>query len=118
MTGFLNRPALLAADDGGWELDHPLHYVSKAEETITIPKGFWTDLASIPRVAQLAIEVNGPHRPAAILHDYLYSVKDRSRSEADSLFLEAMELSGVGWFTRWAMYSAVRVGGWVAWGKD
>jgi len=114
---FVTTPVLrVRADDDLWELDEPLTYVTLDAETITVPAGFVTDLASIPRAFQNLISVNGRHRAPAILHDYLYSIRDRERSMCDDLFLEAMASVGVRWSQRWVMYLAVRIGGWVAWG--
>jgi hypothetical protein len=118
MTGFLNVPALAPAEDMEWRLVQPLFYATKDAEVVQIPAGFITDLASIPRALHAVIPVNGRHRPAAILHDYLYVVQDRSRKAADSLFLEAMELGGVRWTQRYVMYHAVRVGGWLPWMRN
>lgn len=84
---------------------------------IEVPKGFKTDLASIPRLFQWLISVNGLHRAAAILHDYLYQEKPDwcTRALADQIFLEAMKVAGETWWRRRAMYTAVRLGGWLYW---
>ena len=86
---------------------------------VEIPAGFETDLASIPRSFMGLIPVNGKHRNAAIVHDYLYVIKPDwcSRSLADSVFLEAMQVLGESRLRRAAMYAAVRVGGWVYWNR-
>jgi len=84
------------------------------KKTIAVPNGFTTDFASIPRALQLFIPKMARHRAAAVVHDYLYSIKSRyktTRKEADQVFLEAMKASGVNWCTRHAMYRAVRVFG-------
>ncbi|AUN95393.1 DUF1353 domain-containing protein [Pseudazoarcus pumilus] len=99
---------------GEWVLHAPFVWQTD-DERIVVPEGFRTDLASIPRLFQGLIPVNGRHRRAAVLHDYLYVVQDRSRSAADRLFLTAMESVGVRWSQRWVMYAAVRVGGWLPW---
>lgn len=112
---FIDVPVLQVADSGEWILKEKLTYVTEAGEIITVPEGFVTDLASIPRAFHWLIPVNGKHRSAAIIHDYLYVVKDRSRSEADAIFLEAMKSSGVRWSQRRVMYLAVRLGGGIAW---
>ena len=41
-------------------------------DSLVIPAGFVSDLASIPGVAQSLISKLGPHIRAAIVHDYLY----------------------------------------------
>lgn len=115
---FSNQPILTPSDkDGLWLLLADLVYQTKAGEVITVPAGFDTDLASIPRIFHSVIPVNGKHRSPAIIHDYLYVVQDRSRSEADAIFLEAMESVGVRWTQRQTMYWAVRVGGWLPWNQ-
>lgn len=112
---FTTTPTLAVGDDDLWTLTLPLEYITEAGESIVVPAGFETDLASIPQVFQNLIPINGRHRAPAILHDYLYSIKDRTRKACDDLFLEAMKSVGVRWSQRWVMYLAVRVGGWVGW---
>ena len=115
---FFDTPILTPLGDGEWRLFAPLGYVTRSGETIIVPAGFITDLASIPRVFRLLIPVNGRHRAAAIIHDYLFVIQDRPRSEVDRVFLEAMEDCDVGAVQRYAMYSAVRIGGWLPWLKN
>ena len=115
---FRNDPILAPHDDGEWKLFADLNYETSAGQVLTIPHGFITDLASIPRVFHGLIPVNGKHRAAAIVHDYLYVTQIMSRAESDRIFLEAMEDLGVRWSQRWAMYSAVRIGGWLPWRKN
>lgn len=111
---FIDSPVLRVGDNNRWVLAHKLTYVTDAGEVIEVPAGFETDLASIPRLLHWMIPVNGKHRAAAIIHDYLYTIRDRSRAEADAIFLEAMKESGVRWTQRRAMYLGVRMGGWFA----
>ena len=71
--------------------------------------------------------------PAAVIHDFLYSVEHRgfvpnpdkpnrttklTRKVADKVFLRAMKDCNVGFFRRRLIYSAVRVFGWVAYKKE
>jgi|TARA_R110002094_G_scaffold153354_1_gene140869 hypothetical protein len=101
------------AVEGGYELLAPLKYYSTVlNKTIEVPTGFFTDFASIPRVARVFITGHGQDRWAAVVHDYLYSV-GYDRRTADVIFLEAMAVSGVGFFKRRLMYRAVRTGGWM-----
>jgi Protein of unknown function (DUF1353) len=87
---------------------------------ITVPEGFITDWASIPRFAQLFIPKDVGRR-AAVVHDYLYSTHGEygrwTRKECDRVFLEAMACLEVPWVARHIMYVAVRAGGWVPWNK-
>lgn len=115
---FVGAAVLLVGDEPDeWILDAPLCYITRRSNVIVIPRGFVTDLASIPRVLYVAIPVNGRHRRAAILHDWLYEKQPMDREQCDQLFLEAMEDCGVGWLLRQAMYAGVRIGGWLPWGR-
>jgi hypothetical protein len=85
---------------------------------ITIPAGFKTDFASVPRAFWSIIPPWGKYSEAALVHDYLYSaaskaIKSMSRKEADDIFLELMKEAGVPWWQRQAIYWAVRM-----WGKS
>jgi hypothetical protein len=83
---------------------------------IKIPKGFYTDGASVPKIFWNIFSPFGEYFPAALVHDFLYS-KDSDdlfpcdRATADLLFKEAMYNVGVNWLTRGIIYSAVRLGG-------
>jgi hypothetical protein len=75
---------------------------------------FYTDFASVPRVP-IFYEMwgNRAHREA-VLHDYLYRIDSKpvvARSQADSVFLEAMKSTGKSWYLRWPMYLGVVIGG-------
>ncbi len=87
-------------------------------ETITVPAGYVTDFASVPRLFwTMGIDPLGKPARAAIIHDYLYSTGGRiktppyTKAEADRIFYDAMGALGVGSVKRWLMYQAVRVGG-------
>lgn len=54
---------------------------------ITIPKGFKTDLSSVPRLLQGIVSAVGDFALAAIIHDYLYIYKGVSREFADKEML-------------------------------
>lgn len=107
----------VGTDTDEWILDEDLVYETDKGDMIRVPAGFNTDLASIPRALHAVIPLNGKHRKAAVVHDYLYVIQDRSRAEADNIFLEAMRTSGVRYTQRYVMYWGVRAGGWAPWGK-
>ncbi len=86
-------------------------------DRIIVPRGFITDCASIPRVFWSVLPPFGRYAPASWVHDYLYVSQERSRSEADYIFREAMKVLGVPWYKRNAMYCAVRIGGYIPWLK-
>lgn len=85
---------------------------------ITVPIGFVTDFASVPRVFWSLLPPDGLYTYAAIIHDYLYWEQSIDRSEADQVFQFAMEDFKVPAPTIWAIYQAVRAGGYAAWSDN
>lgn len=81
------------------------------ERSYTVPKGFETDLASIPQLFQNMIPLVGNHVQAAILHDWCYTDGVLPKDEADTLFIDMMKFLGVSWWQRRIMYRAVRLFG-------
>lgn len=103
--------------------------------TIEIPESFVTDFASVPKIFHSILSPIGKHGKAATVHDYGYwSVKvqlkedlalaenwvdvmvAKARSEdckklMDSVFVEAMEVSGVNKVVEFVMYQAVSIFG-------
>lgn len=115
---FCAIPSLDISDvDDEWILAGPLIYSDVDGRSFVIPRGFVTDLASIPRVFHPLIKVNGKHRPAAIVHDWLYETQRLTRAQSDLVFLRAMQDCGVRWSQRWVMYLVVRAGGWLPWSR-
>jgi len=112
-------PLPLNLTDGGlrgdtrlFRLTSPFIYLSSRGQ-ITVPLGFTTDGASIPRVFWSLLGPFGPYFEAAVIHDFLYSPWSDgfSRAEADSIFKEAMFNLGLDWPRREAIYRAVRLFG-------
>ncbi len=81
--------------------------------TVTVPAGFKTDFASVPRFLWSIFPPSGEYAPAAIVHDYLYSSRATvSRFLADAIFHEAMESAlKVPFWKRKSVYWAVRLFG-------
>ena len=116
-TGFSGPLDLRAHKPGEWVVLNPLIYESLSGRSYGIPAGFITDLASIPALLRPLYSQNDASRKAAVLHDSRYCLKHGDRKDADELFLEALERSGVGFLRRWSMYAGVRAGGWIYWNK-
>jgi hypothetical protein len=91
-----------------WELREPVVYQG-AEETFTVPTGFRTDFASIPRLVVWLIPRYGLYTRSAILHDYLCKSKEVDRADADGLFRRSMRELGVSVPRRWLMWAGVRL---------
>jgi len=81
-----------------WKLTDPLVY-SGAGLEITVPVGFQTDFASIPRRVlewQLWFQFGGKFNAEAVIHDYLYridSVPNMGQGVADNHLLFMLEES-------------------------
>ena len=112
------RPPQIApfGDSEWWILTAPLPTrIGNSTEIITIPKGFVTDLTSIPRFFWSAFSKTGPYMSAAILHDYLYWDQRCTRAEADRIFDIEMKSYGVNDTSRKLIFSAVSEFGEAAW---
>lgn len=144
MTGFLGRllrhregvdaaerlpPVRLTywTGEARWRLDETYVY-REPGFTLTVPRGFAFDLASVPRalwliVAPFELSIAGP-----LLHDFLYRHGGRPpegtvepqgrrwrRVDADRLFCELMAIQGVPLWRVIVGYAAVRLGGVFAW---
>lgn len=72
----------------------------------SIPKLFWNLIGS---------PFTGKYRVASLVHDALYASEGLDRKKCDEVFLDLMEQDGVGYFKRYAMYWAVRLGGGLVW---
>ncbi len=120
MSNFTDPLILLNIDGNLWKTEREFSYHVGSEDSadiITVPKGFLTDLASVPWPTSMLIPKSGKFNQAAVLHDYLYTIQTRPRSECDKIFLESMKNLGVNWFLRGIMYRAVRIGGGFVWKK-
>lgn len=97
----------------------PLTWRDADGATFTVPVGFRSDGASIPRIlwARIGHPLSGRFVRAATLHDWSYRhPSGESRATIDARFRRGLEVDGVPWARRWAMYVGVRAGGWRAWG--
>lgn len=84
--------------------------------TITVPEGFITDLASVPRVPVVYLLWGNRAHREAVLHDYLYkidAVPNLTRDRCDWLFKQAMISRGNSWWIAECMYLGARAAGWL-----
>lgn len=115
MAAFLS-PLDMRDLGGRFVLLAPLRYASDVLDTfITVPAGFETDLASIPRGLWNLIPKIGAYDAPAVVHDYLYATNGITRAQADAVLYEAMTEAGVVRRMRWLIYAGVRLGGRRAW---
>ena len=122
MSSFTTPLRVEAFSDTRWKLVEEFEYLIgdlDSGKVITVPVGFVTDFASIPRILWSILPPWGRYGKATVVHDYLYS-KDGvymdgtqamkvTHKQADAIFLEAMTVLNVGKFVRTAMYLALRI---------
>lgn len=82
-----------------------------SEEKITVPIGYETDFASIPKFLWSILPPHGKYAKAAVIHDYLYTNAIVNKRYADDVFNEAMIVLGVNDNLRIIMYNAVKLFG-------
>lgn len=125
MSEFLDRLVVSPIADGEqWCIEKPFRYRSnlllagREDNIVTVPAGFLTDFASVPRFIQDVLPPWNRYGPAAIVHDRLYYTQELRRELADAILREAMSLLGVDAQTIVLIYNAVRVFGAQAWEED
>jgi hypothetical protein len=104
------RPLILEMLDDGhnYKLVEPFDYDTSLGMTITVPAGFVTDFASVPRIFWNLLPPTGRYGKAAVIHDYLYRTYGAgSKIVADAIFYEAMKALGVNAIVRGVMYLGV-----------
>ena len=96
-----------------WKILTPLIYKSDhlGGRVVTVPEGFITDFATVPRFLPITWWLAGDTaHGAATLHDYLYvfhEVERVGKSDADRVFYEAMIDDEEPDWRRWLMWKAV-----------
>src|SRR5262245_14892327 len=105
MKPSFHTPLELEYQDGtNYKLLSPFQYDASGF-TVSVPAGFVTDFASIPRPLWWLLPPTGKYGKAAVVHDYMYRTHDAySKEIADATFLEAMGALGVNWLVRYTMY--------------
>ena len=85
---------------------------------VNVPRGFVTDLASIPRVFFSLFRPDGQYAHAAVVHDWLYWNQSTSRAIADEIFNLAMIDLSVSTIERRALFEAVARFGEESWSEN
>ena len=105
-------------------VEREFKFLSPTLGEITVEPGFDTDYASVPRAFWSIYPPDGSYRAAAVVHDWLYwclakePLGERiTRAQADAVFLEALTALEIPWARRHLLHKAVRLGGWLPWGK-
>lgn len=77
----------------------------------TVPKGFITDGATIPRIAWAFTGPGEELFEAAVIHDYLYAHGIGDKRQADKAFYKVALDHGVKQWKAWIAYQAVKIFG-------
>jgi hypothetical protein len=85
---------------------------------VTVPVGFVTDFASIPRAFWSLLRPDGIYAYAAVIHDWLYWEQDRSKDTSDMTLKFAMQDFKIDAVTVNAIYAGVSAGGGSAWADN
>jgi hypothetical protein len=114
---FLDPLTVTEIDDKIFQVSgHAFRYQSDlVAELITVPVGFYTDFASVPRIGIIYAMLGDCAHEPAVIHDWLYYSAITTRDMADNVLLEAMKVFGISAWRRWPIYWGVRAGGWYAW---
>ncbi|HGP2813971.1 TPA: DUF1353 domain-containing protein [Salmonella enterica] len=113
MSRFTTPAILEMLDHYRWRVYEPFEFYLSDDnsDVISVPAGFVTDLATVPRIFRTLMPPDGKYAKAAIIHDYLYDKALRTKQQADLIFLDGMTVLGVPKWKRAIMYQAVRLFG-------
>ena len=123
MSSFTRKLVVSLEPNGKrWKLEKEFSYYTDLlgeRRTFTVPAGFETDFASIPKplLALPFIRWRDKFNKAAVVHDWLYHTKEVDRKTADQIFLEALLVLGIPRWKAYLFYAAVRLFGWTHWKK-
>lgn len=117
---FLTKLDLQAEAPDFWSVASALVWCDSTYARIEVPKGFLTDLASIPRAVRNlpAFDPNGLSRRPAVVHDWLYQVQSHPKAWCDSFLRAAMISEGCSTADADAFYEAVHLFGQSSWDSD
>ena len=120
MSKFSDKLVVEPVGDGkNWIVYNSFSYQSDIlDTTISIPQGFITDGASIPRFFWNIFIPTGPYFQAAVIHDYLYRHQVFTRYQSDNSLLEGMWILHCKLRQYSIIYIMVRLFGWHAWWRD
>lgn len=102
-------------DSIGWR---PSPKDDPALPAVNVPKGFVTDLTSVPQPFWSFLPPDGDYVYAAVLHDYLYWMQTSTREQADNILKIAMQDFDIPAADVTAIYGGVRLGGGSPWKKN
>lgn len=121
----LHLSRILRTDDrwSRYKLERSIMIRLSNGDMIIIPRGFKTDISSVPRLFWVMLAPDGDFALAAIIHDYLYINKlyDRKFNDKEMLLWSKALYSTKKWsihnIDNYTRYYMVRLFGWTVWNK-
>ena len=110
MSSFTQPLTVTKLGERTWVVEREFTYYIGEENSsdfVTVPKGYITDFASVPRIFWVILPPDGEYTQAAVLHDYMCAHDPKSK--ADKVFYEAMGVLGVPSWKRSIMFFSVRI---------
>lgn len=108
----LNEISLVPIPNGKFKLNDNVEFFVDSTKFV-IPKGFETDLGSVPKIFRWAIGTQGKKTTAYVLHDFFYGtyIKGIDRKFADNVLRARLKYDGISSLKTSLIYRAVRLFG-------
>lgn len=103
-----------------WVIIKSINVMLSNNEVITIPNGFYYDMATIPKILWSIVRPFNDALLATLIHDYLYihqETHNLTRAEADKEMLIWSNKINNNKFDNYIRYVFVRLLGWLWWKK-
>jgi hypothetical protein len=103
-----------------WKITKPITVMLSTNNIITIPNGFYYDMATIPKWLWSIIRPFNDALLATLIHDYLYIHQEEhtlTRKQVDDEFLQWSNLTNKNKFDNYVRWVFTRVFGWLWWKK-
>lgn len=103
-----------------WKIIKSIHILLSNKEVITVPYGFYYDMATIPKLLWSLIRPFNDALLATLIHDYLYihqEVHNLTRAQVDKEMLIWSNKINGNKFDNYLRYVFVRLLGWLWWKK-
>lgn len=103
-----------------WKINKPIDVMLSNNNVITIPEGFYYDMATIPKWLWSIVRPYNDALFATLIHDYLYihqETHDMTRYQVDKEFLLWSNLTNRNKLDNKIRYIFARAFGWLWWKK-
>ena len=84
---------------------------------IIIPKGFYTDFATVPKILWWLIPPHCKAAMPAVVHDYTCQYAIWPRNKCDAVFMQLLKETKMPKWQYYTMFLFVRAFGWLRYGK-